>query len=697
HFGTHGTQEWTPGKERALDKWDFPYLTLGEIPVIYPYIVDNIGEAINAKRRGRALIISHQTPAFAPAGTYGDLEEIHQLLHSETSAEGRIKQKLREKIAEKSLKSKLAQDIGFRDKKQILQNFEEFSERLHSHIHDIASQNIPLGLHTFGKDKEKEHLILTILQILGKEWIKRWEQVEYEEFLSQPLDKIKKSRAFEAVHECVFAEATDLDTCEGIKKLFNSFKAQVELDSFFRALEGGYIRTSYGGDPIRVPESLPTGRNLYGFDPTRVPTKVAWDTAVEMIKEWLDDYLKKHGEYPRKVAFSLWSTETMRHQGVIEAQIFYLLGVKPKWDQFGRVWELEIIPREELGRPRIDVVVSATGLYRDHFPNLMALINKGVRMVAELTERDNYVAENTNTLIKDLVKKGMDPEKAKNLSTVRVFSNEAGVYGTGLDEAVFRTRNRTELTQVYLHRMSFVYDEETYSQRIEGLYEANLREVRAVILSRSSNLYGMLSTDDPFQYLGGLSLAVEVISGRKPEVLIANLRSTARMQKAEDFLVSEVRSRYLNPNYLKEMMKEGASGVSQVLDTVNNLYGWQVIVPQVVKDYIWQEFKEIILQDKYNLGLKEWFKTNPLAFKELKKRIEQGLAISGYGLESPSNKGKEPNLAPNTLRGNLLERVTLQSKSERTPPAWINFYMILLMFFWYTLGFISSLRKRYYI
>lgn len=708
-FGTHGTQEWTPGKERALDIWDFPYLTLGDLPVIYPYIVDNIGEALQAKRRGRAEIISHQTPAFAPSGTYGVLEELHQLLHKELTSEGRLKTKIREKIADLALRERIASDLGYKNREEILRNFETFSKLLHEHIHEIARQNMPLGLHTFGATKDDEFVKLTILQMLGKDWILKWESTPYEEFITQPLEKIKTSRAFQKIESCL-SESHPAEECDKVRDFYKRLQAEVEIDAFFQALEAKYLPTSYGGDPIRNPESLPTGKNLYGFDPMKVPTEIAWKTAVEITEEWLRDYHQRHGSYPKKVAFSLWSTETMRHQGVVEAQILYLLGVKPRWDEGGRVIGLEIIPKEYLKRPRIDVVVSATGLYRDHFPNLFTLINQAVSMIANLVEENNRVAENTAWLRSFLESKGMDGERAKALSTIRVFSNEAGVYGTGLDEAVFKTKDRKELTSIFLKRMSFLYDRDLHGAKIENLFEENLKSVDAVILSRSSNLYGMLSTDDPFQYLGGLAMTVEILSGKRPEVFIANLRSASKMQSADDFLVKEVRSRYLNPEYLKAMMKEGASGVSQVLDVINNLYGWQVITPQVVKPYIWQELKEVLLLDKYRLGLKEWFKSNKEAYNQLVKQISEGITLSGawqnqgYGLsrQGKSLVSKEIASSPFiSVRGKLLkkfEEPIQTSQSTMISEPWsLRLYLISFIFFIILTGFIKTHRKEKYV
>ncbi|MFN7064748.1 MAG: cobaltochelatase subunit CobN [Aquificaceae bacterium] len=688
-FGTHGTMEWTPGKERALDLWDYPYLLIGEKPHIYPYIVDNIGESLQAKRRGRALIISHQTPVFSPAGTYGELEELHQLLHKETQAEGKLRESIRREIAQRAIRSKIDKDLGYKSLKDILRDFEGFAQRLHEHIHSMAMENIPLGLHTFGKTKEKDLISLTILQMLGRDYVRRFEDTPYEEFLSRPLEEIKGSKAFKHILSCI--ESTGLeDGCGEIKNIYASFKAYGEIESFFNALDGKYIPTSYGGDPIKNPSSLPTGRNLYAFDPQRIPTPQAWRTAVEVIDQWLKDHKAKYGKYPKKVAFSLWSVETMRHFGITEAQILYLLGVRPKWDEGGRVVGLEIISKEELKRPRIDVLASATGLYRDHFPNLMHLINQAVRSVEALEEEDNRVRENTERIKALLLKKGYKEEEAKRLATIRTFSNESGAYGSGLDEAVFKTKDKKRLSDLFLFRMGFAYDKELHSVKIENLFEENLKEAQAVVLSRSSNTYGMLTTDDPFQYLGGLALSVEVLSGKKPEVLITDLRRDQRILSAEEFLIREVRARYFNPEYIKALMKEGYSGVNELLNTLNNLYGWQVVSPQVVKEHIWKEFKEVYLEDRYKLGTGRWLMENPWALKQIEERLKKGMAITGYGIPTVGQKPLPKGQTSQAIKGRVLQKVKTE---DRAKPQTSN-YILLLLLLPYLFGLMLGSRGR---
>ncbi|RHW75380.1 hypothetical protein D1094_13335 [Colwellia sp. RSH04] len=216
------------------------------------------------------------------------------------------------------------------------------------------------------------------------------------------------------------------------KEYWDNFQAIAETKNLMLALGGNYIPVSYGNDPIRNPNAAPTGRNLIGFNLAKVPSKEAYDAGVTLMNQTIDACLEKHGKYPKKLAFSLWSLETMRHQGALEAQILHALGLKPKWNKQGNVIDTEIIPYAELKRPRIDVVISATGLYRDAFPNVMLWLAKAIDKVAKVKEDNNFVYRNANALKAKLLEKGKTEADADYLSSIRIFSNETGNYGTGL-------------------------------------------------------------------------------------------------------------------------------------------------------------------------------------------------------------------------------------------------------------------------
>ncbi len=639
HFGTHGSQEWTPGKERGLSIYDSPYLLLGDVPVIYPYIVDNIGEALQTKRRGRATVISHATPPFAPAGLHGEINRLHDLLHTWLNmTEGEVRDKTRDEIIRVTLENKIDRDMTW-ERERMRTHFQEFADALHIQLHDLALANQPLGLATFGLPAASDHRLSTVMQMLGKPFFAALAPDDPEEMFVGDHTKLKETPAWKLLDKHVrqgdpyVGDGKPGDAKLGeMREYWLNLTQTLEMKHFLAALEGRYIPTSYGGDPIKNPDALPTGRNLYGFDPSRVPTQAAWEAGYSGTEKLIAQYREKHGEYPTKLAFSLWSVETMRHFGVLEAQAFAALGFKPLWDAGGRVIGIEAIPTAELKRPRVDVVLSATGLYRDHFPNVMRWLAQAAAQAAAMNEADNPVAAHSRAIEAALLARGVEAKLARRMADTRIFSNQSGSYGTGLDDATLasdtwgsvgksgkedRKAGDKKLADLYLSRMQYAYgpDEKEWgtlpSGAAEGvnLYAENLKGVQAALLSRSSNLYGMLTTDDPFQYLGGIGLAVRHLSGKSPELYISNLRESGapKLETAAGFLAKEMRTRYFHPGWIQAMQKEGYSGALNLLDTVNNMWGWQAVSPEVVRNDQWDELKAVYVDDKYKLGMKQWF------------------------------------------------------------------------------------------
>lgn len=664
HYGTHGTQEWMPGKERAPWTHDDTLLPIGDVPVIYPYIVDDVGEAVQAKRRGRAVIISHQTPPFAPAGLHTDLMDLHHLVHEwQNLTEGAVKEKTADAILAGAGKLNFEKDIGV-TLAQARAGFPDFLNKLHDWLHDLALANQPQGMHTFGKAAEDRYRIGMVMQMLGTDFADaafhfsrahadflgclpdkpdcRPAQLEADEadevFVTDYRD-IRNSIPYRLM-ERVLVDGAPLpaDADPKLAKLLDQAKrhyaaldATPEMTGFLEALEGRHIPSGYGGDPIRNPDSLPTGRNLYGFDPSKVPTKAAYEAGGEALDKLIAAYRETHGKAPEKLAFTLWSVETMRHFGVLEAQAFQAMGIRPKWDAGGRVNGIELIPREELGRPRIDVVLSATGLYRDHFPNVMRWLAEGVVMAGKADEADNAVRLASASLRKRLEASGMTGAEAAKWADTRIFSNESGSYGAGIEDAILSSdtwNDEAKLANLYLSRLQYAYgaDMKDWGTKLPNLnlYAENLKGVQAAALARSSNLYGMLTTDDPFQYLGGISLAVRHLTGKSPELYIANLREAdnPKAETASQFLARELRTRQFHPGWIEGMKKEGYSGTTEMLDSINNFWGWQVTAPDIVRQDQWQEFADVYVNDKYKLGMKDYFERhNPAAQAQMIERM----------------------------------------------------------------------------
>lgn len=707
HFGTHGTQEWMPGKERGLSIIDSPYLAVGNIPIFYPYITNNVAEAIQVKRRGRGTLISHQTPPFGLTGTYNELGEIMENIAQYKSVDrGMLKDNLKKSIIEIAVKISAHKDIEY-SQEMIEKDFDTFVSRLEDYILATSATAQPLGMHTYGTHPKDEHLISTVMQMIGKEFMKK---TDGEAYANKDYKDFNKSKAYTLLKKYMI-DNEDMASLESEFKPYiekakiyaNSFREQKEIKNLMRALDSEYIEPGIGGDPIRNPSSLPTGNNMYGFDPSKVPTPNAYKTGKKLMKDFIENYYKEHGKYPKKFTFNLWSLETMRHYGVLESQILYAMGAKPVWNEHGLTdeylqnmaepmlknylpdflakwiaswitlariemildWlpedmvhkakqlikhakavnkgdiiDVEIIPYSELKRPRVDVVVSATGLYRDTFPQTMQLIAKAVDKIAKLKEKHNNLYINTNKIRKNLMEQNMSLEDAIKLSTIRVFSNKTGTYGSGVgkldDTEKFTVEAEDSIANDYLKERGYYFgaDEESWNQKLEGvdLYAKNLSGTEAIIFSRTSNLYGLLTSDDPYGYFGSIAMAIRSIDAKAPKSYIANLRDPkgAKIQSTAEFMSQELRSRYFHPKWIEEMKAEGYSGTQGVLNVLNNFWGWQVVDPKVVRDDQWQEFFEVYVEDKLNLGLKEWFENaNPDNLAQIMERMLEAVRL-GY-------------------------------------------------------------------
>lgn len=652
HLGTHGSQEYLPGKERGLSRFDGGNLSVGTLPVMYPYIVDDVGEAMQAKRRGNAVTVSHMTPPYAAAGLQGVMSDVHELIHQYKEMDtGAVKEKTGVQIVDLCIKENLCKDFGW-TKKQIDADFSGFLKELHDYMEDVAIENQPLGLHTFGALPEPELVISTIVQMLGREFIREVKIFEEKNY----INKAKKKRKFVKTSEHLSETDTELEDRVGfktvrdfvtknsdIKKLSDDLQKFIvlgrqyyrnmlgikEMDNLIAGLAGRYVSTKTGGDPIRSPDSLPTGFNLYGFDPARLPTKAAYSEGKKLVEGVIANHYKENGRYPEKLAFNLWSIEAMRHYGVLESQALYAMGVTPVWSKDGRVIDTKIIPASELKRPRVDVILSVTGLYRDAFPSVMQRIAKAIKQVSELKEKNNSLWSHSQRIKNEMLAEGVTEEEASYLSTVRIFSNASNDYGSGVDGPVFNSdtwETDAKIANSYTARMGFSFgtDKSRWGQRVEGLYSKQLSGTEVVMLSRSSNLYGMITSDDPFEYFGSISLAVRNIDGKSPKMMIANLRDAknSEMVEASTFLSKELRSRNFNERWVQEMQKEGYSGAVTMSSNLANFWGWQVVDPNIVRSDQWQEFYEVYVNDKLELGLNEWFEAvNPASQAQMLERM----------------------------------------------------------------------------
>ncbi|MCH8506385.1 MAG: cobaltochelatase subunit CobN, partial [Ectothiorhodospiraceae bacterium] len=521
HFGTHGSAEFGVGKTRGLALDDDPHAVVGELPHVYPYIVDNLAEATLAKRRLRATMISHQTPPFAPAALYHELVDLHHLVHDwETMDDGAARDRVQAQIIAVSRELDIHQDLGF-DDHTLGHHFHHYLHELHNYIHAMAQQSEPIGLHTFGRPAEDAHLVTTVMQMLADDFLELVSSDPEELFAGDHETAVFESRPYRVLHDFLLEDSPPDDAPDALRAqlergagYMQALRDQQELSALLAALEGRFVQPSVGGDPIRNPDSLPTGRNLYGFDPSRVPTRAAFEAGAELMEGLIADHEAEHGRPPERLAFTLWSMEVMRHHGVVEGQVLTALGVRPVWNDRGRLAGVEVVPAEELGRPRVDVLLQTSGLYRDAFAGTLELLAEAAALAAGQDEPDNPVRAMTRALAEQLAAAGLDADAVERLSRTRAFSSDIGQYGLGLDGAVAdvdawsngSVLDEAYLGRVFLDRLQHAYgpDPEHWGETVPGLnlFETQLATVDAAIFARSSNLYGLLSSDDPFQSLG---------------------------------------------------------------------------------------------------------------------------------------------------------------------------------------------------
>lgn len=564
HLGTHGTLEWLPGRSVGLGEDDWPDIVMGNLPDIYPYIVNNPGEGTQAKRRGYAVTVDHLTPPMIKPGLYGTLDELQQLIidYEMAASEGNAERALylKEQIIEKAEQNSLNQDLGI----DLNDDFDEAAELLHEYLEELAVELMPYGLHTFGIPLEGEMLDLMVDSIVS-------------------YNAAAREGSRKAIREKL-SLTTD------------------EIENLLKALNGEYIEPGLGRDPVRVPDVLPTGKNMVSFDPRMVPDEAAWRTGKKAADELLEKFYAENGRYPETVGVVLWAVETMRTQGESIGLILRLMGAEPAWDASGRVNSIEVTPLGELGRPRINVVVTISGLFRDTFGHTIGVLDEAFREVAMLGESSdrNYVRKAYEHLREHLQSQGLSADEANDLAQARIFGDPPGAYGAGVSGLAASTgawQDSQELVDSYMNNMSYIYGKTAFGIPAKDTFHEILKSVE-VITQVKDSLWGALDNDDVAEYLGGLKLAAEAASGKGVSAYIVNTRSgNARVQTFSEFVGTELRSRLLNPKWIEGMLKEGYAGFREISQHVGYMFLIDATMDSI-EDWAWQQVAETYIFDE---------------------------------------------------------------------------------------------------
>lgn len=596
HMGTHGTHEWLDGKDMGLSSADASDALIGALPNLYIYNVDVVGEGLVARRRGMATLIDHMVPSFVQGDLYPELATLSESItdyHRNLYQNPQLALAYAGDIISQLVRHGFDQSLGMD------LNLEDPASLTHEHIHEIESyllelkeQFIPFGLHAFGRLPDEQMRASTVDAIVS---VDRSLLPDQRTVLAQEMEQ----------------------------RIIDS--AQLELDMLMHAARGGYIGGGSGGEPIRNPDVYPTGKNFYGIDPNKIPKKAAWELGVMLADQMLEQHLQQHGEYPRKVSFVIWGDETMRHEGILESQIFHLLGTRPVWDARDSVVDVEVVASAELNRPRVDIIIASAA--EGMFSNLTELMDRAVQKVKVLEENENFVRDHYLQTKAALIDIGYSEEDADRRAGVRIFDEPPGT--SNLNTSSITAASGTwdsdiGMANEYINKMGHGYGNGFWGEPMQDTFKLALQGVEKVVHSSSTMLYGALDNDDFFMYMGGLTAAVRAVDGTTPQMVVTNTRNPERpeMTSIERFIGSELRSRYVNPQWIEGMQSESYAGARAMSEFVEYMWGWNATAPEVIDDFMWQETFEVYVQDKHELGMQDFFdQASPYAFQDIAARM----------------------------------------------------------------------------
>ncbi|AQA23002.1 cobaltochelatase, CobN subunit [Rhodococcus sp. MTM3W5.2] len=646
HLGKHGNLEWLPGKTLGMSASCGTDAALGELPLIYPFLVNDPGEGTQAKRRAHATLVDHLIPPMARAESYGDISRLEQLLdeHSNISALDPAKlPAIRQQIWTLMRAAKMDHDLGLAERPDE-DVFDDMLLHVDGWLCEIKDVQIRDGLHILGKAPEGDAEVELVLAILRARQMWGGERTVpgLREALGLSEDGDEVRTRVDAIEEIAHRLVADLqaadwdpaaaarigaDHGEQVVAVLEFAAAEVvprlrqtagEIAQVLRALDGRFIAAGPSGSPLRgLVNVLPTGRNFYSVDPKAVPSRLAWETGQAMAESLLARYLADHGEYPRSVGLSVWGTSAMRTSGDDIAEVFALLGVRPVWDEASRrVTSLEVISLEELGRPRVDVTVRISGFFRDAFPHVLALLDDAVRMVAAVDEpaESNYIRAHAQA---DLAEHGDDRR-----ATTRIFGSKPGTYGAGLLQLIDSKswRNDADLAEVYTTWGGYAYgrglDGAPASEDMRTAY----RRIAVAAKNTDTREHDIADSDDYFQYHGGMVATVRALTGKSPEAYIGDSTrpEAVRTRTLSEETARVFRARVVNPRWLEAMRRHGYKGAFEMAATVDYLFGYDATT-NVVADWMYEKLAETYVLDEQNR--KFMTESNPWALHGIAERL----------------------------------------------------------------------------
>lgn len=664
HMGKHGNMEWLPGKTAGLSAECYPDQAIGDLPLIYPFLVNDPGEGTQAKRRAHATLIDHMIPPMARAETYGDITRLEQLLDEHANIAAMDPAKLpaiRQEIWTLLTAAKMDQDLGW-DERPDEDVFDDMLMHIDGWLCEIKDVTIRGGLHTLGEQPTSETRIDLVLAMLRARqlWGGETATPGLREALGLSEEGDETRHTVDTIEQHARTLLTNLDANNWdpttipaittnlpytadpatVARILQFAAEEIiprleqtprEITHILHALNGGFIEAGPSGSPMRgLINVLPTGRNFYSVDPKSLPSRLAWETGQLLADSLIERYQADHdGNYPTSVGISAWGTSAMRTSGDDIAEVFALLGVRPLWDEASRrVIDLEVIPLEELGRPRIDVTVRISGFFRDAFPHVLGLLDDAVQMVANLDEPldQNYVRAHA-----------LD-DGAEHVR--RIFGSKPGTYGAGLLQLIEsgNWRDDHDLAAVYTAWGGYAY-----GRGLDGVEAADdmrtaYKRIQVAAKNVDSTEHDIADSDDYFQFHGGMVATVRALTGQDPDAFIGDStrQETVKTRTLHEESRRVFRARVVNPRWIEAMRKHGYKGAFEMSATVDYLFGYDATTG-LMDDWMYETLTDTYVGDPVN---REFFeKSNPWALRDISERL---MEAAERGLwEKPSDESME--------------------------------------------------------
>ncbi|MEM9614750.1 MAG: cobaltochelatase subunit CobN [Actinomycetota bacterium] len=624
HLGKHGTLEWLPGKALALSGGCFPDAALADLPFAYPFVVNDPGEGTQAKRRTHAVVVDHLPPPLTRADTYDDVARLEQLLDAYAQMEAMDPGKLpaiRTQVWELLVSTEIHRDLDLGDAAPTDDDFDDMILHVDGYLCALKDAQIRGGLHLLGRGPEGEQLIETALAVTRlpqasvpalRATVAAELGVDLDAGVRTEIDAVEaecRARVEALAATGWDASSTDDPTLRWLatRLIPNLEQTTDEITNLLRFLDGRYVPAGPSGAPSRGgAHVLPTGRNFYSVDPKAIPSPLAWEVGSTLADRLVAKHVDETGVAPSTVGLVLWGTAAMRTTGDDAAEALALLGVRPVWnDESGRVTGLEVIPLEELGRPRVDVTLRISGFFRDAFPHVIALLDDAVAMVATLDEpaADNPIAATGN-------------------ADARIYGPPPGGYGSGILPVLESKnwRSDADLAEVYLAWSGFAYGRERFGTAEPEAMRRRFAAIEVAVKNQDNREHDIFDSDDYLQDHGGMVAAVRALTGKEPKAWFGDSADPAnpKVRTLAEEAARVVRSRVINPKWIAAMQQHGYKGAFELAATVDYLFGYDATA-KVVEDWMYERVTEAYVADA---AMRKFFEeSNPWALRSIAERL----------------------------------------------------------------------------